>query len=111
MVVLIVETAGKSLRGLLSRWLIEPRAGVFVGRLSARVRDELWKIVISSGRVKGALMLYSAQTEQGFTIRSYGDTTRDVVDYDGLFLIRQPMSGKVWESHYKKRGHEKTENE
>ena len=57
MVVLILEDARPALRGLLSRWLIEPRAGVFVGRLSARVRDRLWKRVVTSGKVQGALLV------------------------------------------------------
>ena len=104
MMVLIVETADTGLRGLLSRWLIEPRAGVFVGRLSRRVREELWKMVIHSGKTKGALLIYGAQNEQGFAIESFGDTSREIVDYDGLTLIRKPMDGKTWEEHYRKRG-------
>ena len=105
MVVLIVEDAKPGLRGLLSRWLIEPRAGVFVGRLSARVRDRLWEHVQASGKVRGALLLHRAQNEQGFAIQSYGDTSRETVDFDGLTLIRRPMSGKTHREHYRKRAH------
>jgi CRISPR-associated protein Cas2 len=106
MVVLIVEDAKPALRGLLSRWLIEPRAGVFVGRLSARVRDRLWERVANSGKVQGALLIHGAQNEQGFAVRSCGDTSREPVDFEGLTLIRCPKESKTHREHYRKRGHE-----
>jgi len=43
MVVLIVESAPPSLRGELSKWMLEPRAGVYVGTISGAVRDLLWE--------------------------------------------------------------------
>ena len=36
MIVMILEKVSVGLRGELSRWLIEPRTGVFVGQVSAR---------------------------------------------------------------------------
>ena len=104
MVVLVVENAKPSLRGLLSRWLIQPRAGLFVGRLSARVRDRLWEMVVESGKTDGALMLHGAQTEQGFRVRSWGETSRKPIDLDGLTLIRRPTQSKTHQRHYAKRG-------
>ena len=77
MIVLIVESAAPSLRGLLSRWLIQPKAGVFVGKLSARVRDKLWELVIKSGKADGALLVCGAPTEQGFRVQVWGDTSRE----------------------------------
>ena len=44
MVVMILENVSPSLRGELTRWLIEPHPGVFVGHVTARVRDLLWKL-------------------------------------------------------------------
>ena len=41
MIVLILSAAPASLRGSMTRWLLEVSPGVFVGHLSARVRDEL----------------------------------------------------------------------
>lgn len=105
MVVLIVENAKPSLRGLLSRWLIQPTAGVFVGKLSARVRDKLWESVVQSGKVDGTLLIHRAATEQGFRIRSWADTSRTPVDYDGLTLIRRPTDRKTHKRHYAKREH------
>lgn len=43
MVVLIVESVPPALRGELSKWMLEPKAGVFVGTISAAVRDLLWE--------------------------------------------------------------------
>lgn len=92
MVVLIVEKVRRSLRGELSRWMIEPRTGVFVGTLSALVRDKLWEKVAEGTAEGGAVMLYSAANEQGFAIRTCGATSREIVDYEGLFLVRLPVA-------------------
>ena len=43
MVVLILERVPPGLRGELTRWFLEPQAGVFVGRVSAAVRERLWE--------------------------------------------------------------------
>ncbi|MCC7230140.1 MAG: type I-E CRISPR-associated endoribonuclease Cas2, partial [Fimbriimonadaceae bacterium] len=81
------------LRGELTRWLIEPQAGVFVGRLSARVRDRLWDKVIREVRDGSAVLLFSSRTEQGFAVRCHGDRDRVPIDCDGLTLIRRRVSG------------------
>ena len=104
MVVLIVDNAKPSLRGLLSRWMLEPKAGVFVGRLSARVRDKLWEMVVKSGKADGALMLYGAATEQRFKIRAWGELDREPVDFEGLTLIRRRTDSLEHDRHYRKRG-------
>jgi len=98
MVVLMVERARPSLRGELSRWLIEPRAGVFVGNVSAMVRDKLWEKVIKSSPEGGAMMIHTAMTEQGFATRIHGDTSRRLVDYEGLCLVQVPKSPAHGES-------------
>lgn len=90
MVVLIVEKVRRGLRGELSRWMIEPRTGVFVGTLSALVRDRLWEKVTRETGEGGSVMLFSAASEQGFAVRTCGETQRDVVDYEGLLLVRMP---------------------
>jgi CRISPR-associated protein Cas2 len=43
MVVVILESVPKTVRGELTRWLLELRAGVFAGNISAIVRDKLWE--------------------------------------------------------------------
>ena len=87
MVVLIVTAVKPGLRGELSRWMIEPQAGVFVGNLPARVRDRLWEKVVREVTSGSAVQLFSARTEQGFAVRVHGDRSRVPVDFDGLTLI------------------------
>ncbi len=92
MVVLIMEKAPASLRGELSRWMVEPKAGVFVGSVSGMVRDKLWEKATQGAKAGagGALMVYTTNNEQGFAVRCWGQTSRLVVDFDGLALVCVP---------------------
>jgi CRISPR-associated protein Cas2 len=87
---MILKNVPTSLRGELTRWLIEPRAGVFVGHVNAMVRDLLWQKCCGRAQAGGVLQVWSTNTEQRFKMRAYGDTGRQVVDWDGLQLIRLP---------------------
>jgi CRISPR-associated endoribonuclease Cas2 subtype I-E len=42
MMVIVVENAPPRLRGRLAVWLLEVRAGVYVGDYSRRVREMIW---------------------------------------------------------------------
>jgi CRISPR-associated protein Cas2 len=88
MEVLILERVPQSLRGELTRWFLEPKAGVFVGRVSAMVRDKLWEKACQKAQGGGCMMIHTGDNEQGFRICYWGETTRSVEDFDGLFLIR-----------------------
>jgi CRISPR-associated protein Cas2 len=93
MVMILLERAPSSLRGHLTRWLLELRAGVFVGTVSALVRDELWDLCRTRVRSGAAMLIHTAQNEQGFAIKVAGQVSREVVDLDGLQLIRVPLRG------------------
>ncbi len=88
MVVMILERVPASLRGELSRWMLEPRTGVFVGRVSGMVRERLWERVCGKSRTGACIMVHSDNTEQGFSLRVWGDPKRKVEDFEGLFLVR-----------------------
>jgi CRISPR-associated protein Cas2 len=90
MLVLILESVPPGLRGELTRWLLEPKAGVFVGRVSAAVRERLWAKACSDSREGGCLMIHRADNEQGYSIQVWGDTARKIEDFDGLSLVRVP---------------------
>lgn len=90
MIVLILQNAPKGLRGELSRWMIEPRAGVFIGTLSALVREKLWEKTVKASPAGGGMMIYRSPTEQGFSVRTFGETSRAMVEYEGLMLVRIP---------------------
>ena len=72
MVVLILSAAPASLRGSMTRWLLEVSPGVFVGHLSARVREQLWELVRENLGEGRALLIWSVRSEQRFAIASLG---------------------------------------
>ncbi|MDD5402675.1 MAG: type I-E CRISPR-associated endoribonuclease Cas2e [Dehalococcoidales bacterium] len=87
---MILEKVPTSLRGALSRWLLEPKAGVFLGNPSARVRDELWKRAIKQSKQSGSvLQIWSDQNPQGYSYRQFGDRGRTFFDFEGLSLIKK----------------------
>ncbi|MGQ9706889.1 MAG: type I-E CRISPR-associated endoribonuclease Cas2e [bacterium] len=88
MVVIILENVPLSLRGELSRWLIEPKAGVFVGHVNARVRDKLWEMCCLKMREGGVIQIWSTNNEQKMDMRSYGIKGREIIDIEGLKLVR-----------------------
>lgn len=90
MIVMILEKVTTGLRGELARWLIEPRSGVFVGQVSARVRDRLWEKSVARRRSGGVIQIWSSNTEQGYKIRMAGDTSRNLVEVEGLQLVEIP---------------------
>ncbi len=94
MVVIILERVSPSLRGELTRWMIEPHPGVFVGHLSGTVRDRLWDKCCAKLADGGVVQLWSTNNEQRFSVRTAGTTKREVVDFEGLSLIRLPHSAK-----------------
>ncbi|WP_055483704.1 type I-E CRISPR-associated endoribonuclease Cas2e [Sphaerimonospora mesophila] len=88
MVVISTTAIPDHVGGALSRWLIEPTPGLYVGTVSARVRDELWSAVSASVGDGVAVLIHPADTEQGFAMRTAGQRRRHVIDFDGLQLIR-----------------------
>ena len=105
MIVMILEKVPTSLRGELSRWLIEPRTGVFIGHVSAMVREKLWEKCSKSAAAGGVLQAWSTNNEQRFQMRMMGDTSRQIVELEGLQLIKIPhdLDTKVRGSVIKKR--------
>ena len=88
MVVIILENVRTTVRGELSRWLFEVKAGVFTGKVSALVRDELWQLIEGKLGKGSAVMIYPANNEQGFKAKTLGKPARQLVDVEGLFLVK-----------------------
>jgi len=84
---MVLEKVPPSLRGELSRWMVEVQTGVYVGSLSALVRDLLWHKCIRNGAGGRCCQVYRTNNEQGFDIRIAGDANRLAVDLDGLLLV------------------------
>lgn len=89
MVVMVLERVSPSLRGELTRWLLEVRTGTFLGSPSALVRDRLWRLVGEKLGEGGAVLAWSDNSEQGFSLAFTGDPTRELVVYEGLQLVRR----------------------
>lgn len=90
MTVIVLERVPASLRGELSRWMIEIHTGVFIGSLTALVRDLLWEHVCAMMRMGAGALVYQSNSEQGFIIKVCGKTSRTLRDFDGLQLIQIP---------------------
>ena len=88
MMVIVTENAPPRLRGRLSLWFAEVRAGVYVGVYNRRVRERIWdevKIMIGDG---SAVIAWSAPTDSGFEFECIGENRREAVDFDGLTLVK-----------------------
>lgn len=87
--VIDLENAPDRLRGTLSRWGVELRAGLYVGSAGGKVRDALWELVKSLASYEtSAVMVFDSKGPQGFEARTWGTNKRDIVDVDGLWLAR-----------------------
>lgn len=87
MLVIVVESAPPRLRGRLAAWLLEVRAGVFVGDYSSRTREKIWEQVVAYIDQGDAVMVWKAPTDQGFDFLTTGKNRRMPVDFDGLKLV------------------------
>ncbi|MCI5956434.1 MAG: type I-E CRISPR-associated endoribonuclease Cas2e [Clostridiales bacterium] len=90
MTVVILTDCPSRLRGDLTKWLLEINTGVYVGRVSARVRDQLWERICANVKTGRATMVFRASNEQRMDFRVH-NTTWQPVDFDGVKLMRRPL--------------------
>jgi len=88
-VVVVLTACPVGLRGHLTRWLLEIAPGVFCGRISTRVREELWGRILEMSKDGRALMVFSRKGDQGLDFR-VNRHDWEPVDLDGITLIRRP---------------------
>lgn len=98
MIVITLTKCPLKLRGDLSKWLIEINTGVYVGKVSARVRDALWKRICENISDGHAMMVFSAQNEQNMDFRVH-NTTWMPVDFDGIKLMKHPNKSDYSNNH------------
>lgn len=87
MMVVVVSNAPPRLRGRLAAWLVELRAGVYVGDYSARTREMIWDQILGGIETGDAVMVWKAPTDQGYEFLTAGRNRRMPVDFDGLKLV------------------------
>jgi CRISPR-associated protein Cas2 len=94
MTVIAATAVPDHLRGALARWLLEVTPELYIGTISARVRDQLWRNVSATIDSGTAVLAYPADNEQGFEIQTVGPQRRTPVDFDGLTLMAFQRIGK-----------------
>jgi CRISPR-associated protein Cas2 len=87
MIAVATENVPPRLRGRLAVWLIEVRAGVYVGDVSERVREMIWETLEAGVQDGNAVMAWSTNTESGFDFRTLGPNRRMPREMDGIKLV------------------------
>lgn len=87
MTVIVLESAPPRLRGRLAVWLLEVRAGVYIGKVTRRVREMIWRNVEEGLEGGNAVMAWATNTESGFDFITLGPNRRIPADYDGVKLV------------------------
>ena len=87
MLVIVVENVPPRLRGRLAIWLLEVRAGVYVGKVSRRVREMIWSQVEAAMEEGNAVMVWSTNTESGFDFMTLCKNRRIPKEMDGIKLV------------------------
>ena len=87
MLVVVTEAVPPRLRGRLAIWLLEIRAGVYVGDVSRRIREMIWEQVNALAADGNVAMAWATPSESGYDFQTYGQNRRIPIDYDGLRLV------------------------
>lgn len=88
MLIVVTETVPPRLRGRLAVWLLEVRAGVYVGDVSRSIREMIWYQITELAENGNVVMAWATNTESGFDFQTYGENRREPVDLDGLRLVK-----------------------
>ncbi|MFB8382705.1 type I-E CRISPR-associated endoribonuclease Cas2e [Streptomyces rubiginosohelvolus] len=94
MIVISATAVPDHLRGALTRWLLEVTPELYVGTVSAKVRDELWTAVTACTDDGLAVLAHPADNEQGFQLHTAGKRRREPIDFDGLTLMAFQREGQ-----------------
>ena len=87
MLVIVLENAPPRLRGRLAIWLLEIRAGVYVGNYAVKIRDHIWEQVEAGIEDGNAVMAWRTSNEAGFDFMTLGRNRRIPVEIDGAKLV------------------------
>lgn len=87
MLVIVLENAPPRLRGRMAVWLLEVRAGVYVGNYTAKIREYIWNQVVVGIDQGNAVLAWRTNNEAGFDFLTLGSNRRMPVDLDGAKLV------------------------
>lgn len=85
--VVVTENIPPRLRGRLAIWLLEVRAGVYIGDVSRRTREMIWEHLSAGYEEGNVVMAWASNTESGYEFQTLGANRRIPIDYDGLRLV------------------------
>jgi CRISPR-associated protein Cas2 len=85
--VVVLENAPPRLRGRLAVWLLELRAGVYVGTYGRRVRERIMGEVAAAIGEGNAVVAWAANNDAGFAFETFGANRRVPIDLDGFRLV------------------------
>lgn len=87
MLVIVTESIPERLRGYLSRWMLEVRAGVFIGDFSVRVREMLTVTIQENLETGNVVIAWKSSNESGFDFETLGSNRRVPTELDGMKLV------------------------
>jgi CRISPR-associated protein Cas2 len=87
MTMVVTENVPPRLRGRLAIWLLEVRAGVYIGDVTRRVREMIWEQCTAMREDGSIVLAWATANESGFDFQTLGQNRRVPVDFDGLRLV------------------------
>lgn len=85
--VVVTENVPPRLRGRMAIWLLEVRAGVYIGDVSRRTREMIWE-QLREGHAGGSVVMgWASNHESGYEFQTLGPNRRIPVEFDGLHLV------------------------
>lgn len=87
LLVVVTENVPPRLRGRMAIWLLEVRAGVYIGEVSKRTREMIWEQLVQGCEQGNVVMAWASSHESGYEFQTIGPSRRLPVEYDGLMLV------------------------
>ena len=87
MIVVATENIPPRLRGRLAVWLLQVRAGIYVGNVTTRIREMIWQQCEKLYEDGNIVMAWQTNTESGFDFQTLGTNRRIPVDMGGVRLV------------------------
>ena len=85
--VVVTENVPPRLRGRIAIWLLEVRAGVYIGDVSRRTREMIWEQLAEGYENGSVVMAWASSHESGYEFQTLGPSRRLPVEFDGLYLV------------------------
>lgn len=86
-IVVVTENVPPRLRGRMAIWLLEVRAGVYIGDVSRRTREMIWQHLSEGYEDGNVVMAWASNHESGYEFQTLGANRRIPVEFDGLHLV------------------------